>query len=208
MNNINLSETEFNNEPYITETSIKDLLIIRRPRYIDNRGAFQEQYRRSALESKIGRKVNINQAQISWSKIGVLRGIHFEPQDKIVTPITGRSFCVYLDLRTDSPTFKESLSLEFDNTQNEPQLITVFIPEGVGNSLCVFSKKGDPKPGTVIYQYSVTKEYDPKTAGIGIIATDPELNISWPIKNAVLSERDLKLPSLKEFLKIYRNING
>jgi dTDP-4-dehydrorhamnose 3,5-epimerase len=192
-----------NTEPFIEKTPIEDLLVIKRPKYEDARGAFEELYRRSHLENTLGRKIELGQEQVSWSRDNVLRGIHFEPQDKIITPETGEMTAVFVDMRTNSSTFGSWLKMEFINPldfkdlKEIRELSTIFIPEGVGNSLCVTK-------GVVIYKYTVTKEYDKNTAGMGIRYDDPDLAIDWPVKNPIVSERDQSLPSLKEFLKLYR----
>jgi len=150
----------------------------------------------SDIEKKINREVIIRQTQISTSKPGVLRGIHAEPQDKIITPMTGLMLAVFVDLRKNSDTLGHHIAMEFDMKEPEATPYTsVFIPERVGNSFCVHGKK------VVVYQYAVSKEYDPKTAGKGVRWDDPELGIQWPIENPVISERDVELPSFSSYIK-------
>ena len=201
---INASEIDLGKEPFILDTEIKDLLLIRRPRYQDDRGAFQEHVRIPDIEERICRKVKILQEQHSYTRPGVLRGIHAEPQDKIITPLTGRMVSVVVDLRVESDTFGEWIMIKFDNNFETNQTTTLFVPEGMGNSFCVFTKDGDTGNGTVIYNYAVTGVYNSKEAGMGIRYDDPKLAISWPIPSPQVSERDLNLPSFDEFVRKYR----
>lgn len=203
MKDILLSEINVDKEPYIERTAIRDLLIIKRPYYSDDRGCFQEDFRILDIENIIGRKIKILQAQHSFSKLEVLRGIHFEPQDKIITPLSGRIAAAIVDLRKNSDTFKKHILFEFDNTIGRGQTVSLFIPEGLGNSLCVFKRDNDPVFEGALYRYDTSAIYDPKTAGIGVRYDDQDLKIDWPVKDPVISERDRNLPSLNEFLAKY-----
>ncbi len=194
-------------EPYIIPSSIDGVLIIKRPQYSDFRGSFQELCRIPDI-AKSFKKTKILQSQISISKLNVLRGIHAEPRDKIITPIVGRMAAVVVDLRTKSPTYKKWIRFEFDNTSPNIPYTTLFVPEGCGNSLCVYRKRGDTGDSTLIYYYTYSSVYDPAWAGSGVKYNEPELNIIWPIKNPILSERDKSLPSLKEFVEKYRSVTG
>lgn len=185
-------------EPFIRETEISGLLIIRRPRFADERGSFQEEFRIPDIEKVIGRKVEIRQTQISDSEPRVLRGIHAEPQDKIITPLTGKLLAVIVDLRPDSRTFKKWIMLDIDNTVNLER-ITLFVPEGLGNAFYVY-----PDSPKVLYQYAVTKTYDSKTAGMGVRFNDESLGIPWPDMDPKISDRDRQLPTLEEFLQKFR----
>lgn len=191
---LRVRELKVGSEPFIIETPIQGVFLIQRPRYEDFRGAFQEQFRIPDISSELGREVRILQAQISESNPGVLRGIHAEPQDKIITPIAGRLSAVVVDLREDSETFKKWLKLDFDLKLGEART-SLFIPEGMGNSFCVHEDSG-----VVLYQYAVSQTYDSKTAGMGVRYDDSELAIPWPVKNPIISDRDKRLPTLKEFL--------
>lgn len=191
---LNPDELKIDKEPYIYESPLEGVLLIRRPRYADQRGSFQEEARLPDIGDALHRDVKIAQSQYSESAPRVIRGIHFEPQDKLVTPLTGKISVVLLDLRVGSPTFKRYLMFELDNTQDKAKT-TIFIPEGVGNSFCVH--KDSP---TVIYQYSVTCVYNPATAGMGVRYDDEELAIPWPVDDPIVSDRDLSLPTMEEFL--------
>ncbi len=195
-----VNEMEVGWEPFIVEQSIKGLFLIRRPFYKDNRGSFQEIVRIPDLEKKVGREINFQQSQLSISRPGVIRGIHVEPQDKLVTPLTGHMYSVVVDVRPNSSTFKKWMMFRFDNTSSEISKTSLFISKGLGNSICVPYES----PQEVLYYYSVTEVYNPATAGRGIRYDDTELNIPWPIKNPIISkDRDTSLPSFSEFIERY-----
>jgi len=189
-------------EPYIDITSIPGLLVIRRPLYSDERGSFQEIFRRSDVEAVIGREVVIAQPSRSRTRPGVLRGIHAENQDKIVTPQSGKILVVIVDLRPDSPTFREWSMFDFDNTNPNTPLTTLFVANGLGNSFFVIEADSDGE--TAEYGYCVSENYDPETAEMGVMWNDPELNIPWPHEQPALSNRDQNLLSLEKFVERYR----
>lgn len=200
---IDVNSVVVENEPYIIESSINGVFLIKRPKYADYRGSFQELYRIPDV-AKSFKKTEILQAQISISKVNVLRGIHAEPRDKIITPIAGRMSAIIVDLRTESSTYKKGIRFDFDNTSLERPFTTLFVPSGCGNSLCVYKKKGDSGDGSLIYYYTYSDIYDPKWSDSGVKYDDPELAIKWPIKNPIVSERDKNLLSLADFVKKYR----
>jgi len=197
---IEVSKMEIGGEPFIVESSLKELYLIRRPFYMDNRGSFQEVVRIPDLKKTVGCEISFQQTQISVSKPGVIRGIHVEPQDKLVTPLTGHMYSVVVDVRPNSPTFKKWVMFRFDNTSSDIPKTSLFIPRGLGNSICVPYES----PQEVLYYYSVTEVYNPATAGRGIRYDDAELDIPWPIKNPIISQnRDASLPSFSEFIEKY-----
>jgi dTDP-4-dehydrorhamnose 3,5-epimerase len=200
---IKVNSVAVDGEPYIVTSPIEGVVLIKRPRYADDRGSFQELFRTPDIK-KLFRKTEILQAQISVSKVNVLRGIHAEPRDKVITPISGRMSAIIVDLRTESPTYKKWVRFDFDNTQLENPYATLFVPSGCGNSLCVYKERGDPGNGTLVYYYTYSEVYDPKWSDSGVKFDEPALKITWPIKKPIVSERDKNLLSLSEFVKKYR----
>jgi dTDP-4-dehydrorhamnose 3,5-epimerase len=167
---------------YISETSIPGLLIIERPTFKDERGFFHEIFRLSELKS-LG--INFHPVQIShsFSKPRVVRAIHTETWQKLVYPVTGKMFAAFVDARTDSPDFGQVYTIGFDNSKTDSPHTAVFIPSGVGNSICVIGNE------PVHYVYAVDEYWDNSKAK-GIAWDDPDLNITWPVKNPIISERD------------------
>jgi dTDP-4-dehydrorhamnose 3,5-epimerase len=200
---IDVNSIRIEKEPYVSSTRIKGVYIIKRPQFSDLRGSFQELYRIPDI-NKIFARTKVMQSQISISKSNVLRGVHAEPRDKIITPITGRMSAVIVDLRKSSPTFKKWARFDFNNNSSNGIFTTLFVPSGCGNSVCVYKEKDDKGDGNVIYYYSYSSIYNPKWAGSGVRYNDPQLKIKWPIKTPILSERDKNLPLLEDFLRNYR----
>jgi dTDP-4-dehydrorhamnose 3,5-epimerase len=132
----------------------------------------------------LGRKVEIKQWASSYNNPGVLRGIHAEPHDKIVTPITGKIFIAICDIRPESPTFKEYQGFSFDLTDPFTPKRSIIISEGLGNSFLV---TGDQP---VLYFYAVTAVYQGSDNKRAVRWNDPDINIKWPVQPQIMSEDD------------------
>ena len=181
----------FDKEPYIYNLPIKDVFLIKRPRYLDQRGGFQELGRLNDISEALGREVEMPQFQLSESRPGVLRGIHVEPEDKLVTPLWGNFKIVLVDLRRESETFLNYISFDLNLMKGSPKY-TINIPERVGNSFFVY-------PGDIaFYLYHVSKIFDPSNVNCGV--RWDSVGINWPTKNPELSERDKNLPTIQQYL--------
>jgi len=168
--------------------SIPDIIIIETKSFPDDRGFFLESFKESVfLENGINTR--FVQDNFSHSIKGVLRGLHYQKnpkaQAKLVTVFQGEIFDVAVDIRKDSPTYGKWVS-EILSEQNHKLL---YIPEGFAHGYCVLSDKAD------IF-YKVNQEYSPEHDG-GFIWNDPEIDVKWPIDKPLISEKDLKLPLLK-----------
>ncbi len=172
-------------------TEIPDIIIVEPKVFKDDRGYFLESYKMSDFK-KNGIDVNFLQDNHSKSSIGVLRGLHFQKapmwQAKLVRCIQGRIFDVAVDIRPKSPTFKKWTGVELSE-ENKKML---FIPEGFAHGFVVLSDEAE-----VLYKTS--NEYSPEHDA-GIRWDDPEIGIDWVIKNPLVSEKDAKLPFLKDIL--------
>lgn len=167
---------------------IPDVLLITPIRYEDRRGWFQESYKLSEFfEQKIPLFFQENTAR---SYQNVLRGLHYQEypyaQGKLVSVLYGDIFDVGVDLRKNSPTYKQWVG-EFLSASNGKML---YLPPGFAHGYYVLSEEA-------VVLYKVTTEYTPE-ADRGIRWNDPELNIAWPVSYPILSERDRSLPFLKE----------
>jgi dTDP-4-dehydrorhamnose 3,5-epimerase len=152
-----------------------------RPRlFNDERGYFLELLH-TARYAESGLPGTFVQDNLSCSRKGVLRGLHYQlprAQGKLVTVVLGEIFDVALDLRRSSPTFGQwhgELLSDKDHTQ-------IYIPEGFAHGFCVLSD-------VAYVHYKCTDLYDP-TAEQTILATDPALAITWPVENLILSKKD------------------
>jgi len=174
----------------IKKTSIEGLLVIERPTFPDERGFFHEVFRLSELE-ELGVLFKPVQWGHSRSLPKVIRALHSEEWRKVVYPVNGKIFIAIADVRPGSKTFMKVETFEFDNTKSEAPHQALFLPKGIGNSICVMGST------PVDYVYLVDEYWDNSKAK-GIIWNDPDLGIKWPVKNPILSERDLKNPTLRE----------
>jgi dTDP-4-dehydrorhamnose 3,5-epimerase len=171
---------------FVKETSIPGLLVIERPTMRDERGFFREVYRASGLEP-FGVDFHPIQENHSKSLPGVIRAIHAENWNKLVYPLTGKLFAAVVDLRPESSAFSKVETFEFDSENPK----ALFIPKGLGNSICVL---GDE---TVHYVYLVDAYWTGEDTS-AVAWDDPDLNIDWPVKNPIISERDKGNPRLRD----------
>jgi len=179
--------------PFIFEKlDLEGVIFITPKIFEDNRGFFLETFKASDFYAA-GITENFVQDNHSLSTKGVLRGIHFQnhpkPQGKLVRCIRGAIFDVAVDLRTNSPTFGNWVGVEL--TEDNRQML--YIPPGFGHGFSTLSE-------TAEINYKCTHEYDFNSDG-GIIWNDPEIAVDWKIDNPLISEKDVKLPTLKEYLR-------
>ena len=178
---------------------IKGPLIIKPKIFLDNRGSFFESWNHSEFTKIISREVHFVQDNHSESKLGVLRGLHYQlkpkAQAKLVRCTKGEVFDVLVDIRKHSDTYGEWSSIIL-NEQNKLQF---WIPEGFVHgfiSLKDFSE----------VQYK-TNEYWDKDHERTLFWKDSDINIKWPITNTnerykiITSYKDSIAPTLKEIEK-------
>ena len=172
-----------------TKLEIDGLVIAEPDVFADNRGFFMETYKKS-LFSTNGIEVEFSQDNHSYSKEGVLRGLHFqkEPygQDKLVRCIKGEIYDVAVDLRKNSPTFGKWYGLNLSEENKK----MFYIPRGFAHGFYVLSE-------TAEVSYKVSGEYVP-SANCGVLWNDPEIGIDWGVIKPILSEQDAKWPTLAE----------
>ncbi len=174
----------------ITPTSVKDVLIIKPRVFTDQRGFFMETWQENRYRD-IGLNSPFVQDNLSFSQKGTLRGLHFQirhPQSKLVQVISGEIFDVAVDIRPGSPTFGKWAGVYLSG-QTPTQL---FVPEGFAHGFCVLSE-------TAYFLYKCSDFYTPNDEG-GILWSDPDLAIDWPIRDPVVSDRDRNHPCLGECL--------
>ena len=175
------------NNDFVQKTSIDGLLVLKRPKHGDDRGFFKEIFHLNEIEEVLNLEFKIVQVNHTFSKKGVLRGIHAEQWNKLIYPINGEVFIAIVDMRPDSQTFKKVETF----TINETDRFALFIPKGLGNSYVVTSEE------PVDYIYLVDAYYDGSDQ-TAIAWDDPDVNINWPIQNPIISERDKNNPRLRD----------
>jgi dTDP-4-dehydrorhamnose 3,5-epimerase len=174
-------------QQFIKKTSIEGLFVIERPTFTDNRGFFREAFRLNELEEVRGEKFVPVQWNHSKSEPKVIRALHAENWNKLVYPITGKMFSAIVDIRPDFPTFGKFETFEFE--EDSPKAL--FISKGLANSICVTGDK------SVHYLYLVDAYYDGKDTR-AIAWDDPDIGISWPVKDPIISKKDRGNPRLRD----------
>ena len=170
------------------DTEIGDLVLVEPDVYDDERGFLIETFRDDAWRG-LGVDVTFVQDNHSRSVRGILRGLHFQTspgQAKLVRCLRGRVWDVAVDLRRDSPTYRQWEGHELDDELHRQ----LFIPVGFAHGFCVLSEIAD-------VAYKQSSYYDPKTES-GIAWDDPDVGVEWPVADPRLSERDRTAPRLAE----------
>lgn len=171
-----------------TLLTLQPALLLQPKIFRDERGSFQEMYQRSVYQ-RLGVAPEFVQDNLSFSHKGTVRGMHFQAspgQAKLVSVISGQIYDVIVDIRPDSPTFKQWEGIYLDSESGKQ----LFVPIGFAHGFCVISSSAH-------VCYKVSSPYDPieeKTFRFD----DPEIGITWPIDTAILSERDRLSPLFKE----------
>jgi dTDP-4-dehydrorhamnose 3,5-epimerase len=167
---------------------IPDVVLVDTPVFQDDRGFFAETYKQSEFILN-GIRETFVQDNHSYSKRGVLRGLHYQKhpaaQGKLISISRGRIFDVAADIRKGSPTFGQWVAQVLSHEDGR----LLYVPKGFAHGFLVLSGEAD-----VIYK--VTSEYSPQNER-GIIWNDPDLAIAWPMDKPLLSPLDLRQPSLR-----------
>lgn len=174
------------------ETKLKGVFIIEPTYFGDDRGFFAETYKKSDFVAN-GINYNFVQDNHSSSAKGVLRGLHYQigekAQGKLVRVIKGRVWDVAVDIRKNSPTFKQWVAVEL-SAENRKMF---FIPPGFAHGFLGLEDDSH-------FIYKCTTEYSPK-ADRSIRWDDPEIGIPWPleeIENLQISQKDTNAKFLKD----------
>jgi dTDP-4-dehydrorhamnose 3,5-epimerase len=175
----------------IKTTGIDGLLEIYPKVYPDDRGFFVEVFT-PALQAQLGLSLTFVQDNLSFSKKSVIRGLHLQlppfAQAKMINVIKGRVLDVAVDLRKNSPTFGKYFSVVLDDEKHN----MLVIPEGFAHGFAALSDS--------YFFYKCSSAYHQQSE-TGVIWNDPTLNINWGIKSPVISQKDLQLPTLEEFIR-------
>ncbi len=172
----------------IEKTSIPEVILIEPSVFQDDRGYFMETYQHRRYE-EIGITCTFVQDNLSTSKKGTLRGLHFQysnSQAKLVQVLQGEVFDVAVDIRKGSPHCGQWAGAILSDKNNHQ----LFIPEGFAHGFCVLSD-------VAIFHYKCSNYYSPESEG-GILWCDPQINITWPIKNPILSKKDQGYPTINQ----------
>lgn len=179
----------------ITKTKLDGVVIIEPDVFGDNRGFFMESWNKEKM-AELGLDYDFVQDNHSKSTVkGTLRGIHFQKDDKaqakLVRCVKGAVLDVAVDLRKNSPTFKQWVGVELSE-ENKKQLL---IPRGFGHGFVTLTDD-------VEFLYKADNYYAPE-ADAGIRWNDPEIGVEWGVENPILSEKDKKNPFLKDYNELF-----
>ncbi|HML30536.1 MAG TPA: dTDP-4-dehydrorhamnose 3,5-epimerase [Hyphomicrobium sp.] len=181
----------------ITNLGIPDILLMRSKRFYDNRGFFAELYNSEKL-ARVGIRETFVQDNFSRSsKVGTIRGLHFQlpphGQAKLVRVSRGRIFDVAVDLRRESSTYGRHVAAELSAEDG----LQLYIPDGFAHGFCTL------EPETEVV-YKVSSYYAPH-AEKGILWSDPQLKIDWPVspEDATISDKDTALPLLRDLSSMF-----
>ena len=177
----------------ITPLKIEGSFLIENSFFNDNRGSFRELMRSSQLSS-ISNGLPWVQSNLSVSKLNTIRGIHFSKSDvlqnKLVSCVSGKILDFVIDIRPESPTYRQFCEIELDS--NYPT--SVFISGGLGHAFLA-------KRENSVVNYLLSSEYNPD-AEFGINPFDTDININWGADDFILSDKDRAAPSLNEAIKL------
>jgi dTDP-4-dehydrorhamnose 3,5-epimerase len=172
----------------IQDTALPGALIIEPKVFGDPRGYFLESYHRDRYRDA-GMDLDFVQDNLSRSRQGTLRGLHFQnphPQGKLVYVLEGEVFDVAVDVRADSPTFGVWVGVTLSG-ENKRQF---YVPPGFAHGFCVTSE-------TALFAYKCTDRYAPECE-CSILWCDEEIGIDWPVRDPLLSEKDKVAPRLRD----------
>ncbi|MDL2314034.1 dTDP-4-dehydrorhamnose 3,5-epimerase [Desulfovibrio sp. OttesenSCG-928-C14] len=176
----------------IIESGLAGLLLLKPKVFADERGFFMETFRQDWLPALGLHDPFIQDNHARSEAAGVMRGLHFQAppkaQSKLVSVVAGSVYDVAVDIRKGSSTYGQWRGFALSARGKERLLV----PRGFAHGYMTL------EPGTEV-QYKVDAYYAPECEG-GILWNDPDLNISWPDLEAILSEKDRKLPRFVNFI--------
>ena len=182
----------------IKEKKIKGVFEIKLEVHEDFRGFFMRTYDDTLFQHYNLEKRWVQENHSYSKKKGTIRGLHFQfppnTETKLLRAVHGRIFMVYVDIRKNSSKFGcwDNVIL---SDQNKKML---YVPKGLALGMCTLTNDC-----TLLYKMSAY--YAPQSQGT-ILWNDPNLGIPWPTTKPILSEKDAKAKSFKEFVKTYGGI--
>ncbi len=169
-------------------TELPGVVVVEPKRFEDDRGFFMEVFHRDRFAAA-GMPDTFVQDNHSLSRRGVLRGLHYQYplwQGKLVRTVAGCVFDVAVDIRRDSPHRGKWIGIEL-SAENGRQL---YIPPGFAHGFCVTSE-------TAEVTYKCTAVYR-GSDDAGIRWNDPDIGISWPVSDPLVSDKDASAPLLRD----------
>ena len=165
--------------------------------FCDDRGYFMESFNEKVFQEGIGKSVKFVQDNQSFSTKGVLRGLHYQTGDyaqaKLVRVLQGEVLDVAVDIRPDSTTYGQHVSILLTGENNTQ----FYVPRGFAHGFLVLSE-------TATFFYKCDNFYNKESEG-GILFNDETLNIDWnfPVQDLIISDKDKVLPNLQNAKKVW-----
>jgi len=172
----------------IIDEALNGLKLIQLDSFADERGFFTERFVKSKFDA-IGVPSHYIQDNFSFSKAGVIRGLHYQrnpDQAKLVGCTRGRILDVAVDIREASPTFGEYFAVELSGDNGR----MLYVPAGFAHGFCAIEDSD--------VMYKVDGVYNREGEG-GIIYNDAEIGIKWPDMKTTVSAKDKELPNFAEY---------
>lgn len=174
-------------------TNLPGLIIITPDIFADERGWFMESFQEERYQELLGADIHFVQDNLSFSKRGVLRGLHYQAppfaQGKLVSVLRGRVMDVAVDIRFGSPTFGQHVAVEL-SAENHKQF---WIPAGFAHGFVALEDD-------TMFAYKCTNVYSHEHDR-GVRWDDPALGIDWGVDSPIVSEKDRAHPFLKDMQK-------
>ena len=178
----------------IIKTHIQGLLVINPNIFEDERGYFFESWSKKAYQD-IGLELDFVQDNQSLSQKGVLRGLHFQDppfaQGKLVRVIKGSVIDVAVDIRKESVTYGEHVSIKLSEENKK----MFWIPPGFAHGFVSLENN-------TIFTYKCTEVYNKESEGV-LLWNDADLNIDWGVERPLVSEKDMAAISFKHFISAF-----
>jgi len=171
-----------------TPTKFQDVIVIEPGVFEDPRGFFMETFHIDKF-AEAGLPTEFQQDSHSHSKMGVLRGLHYQApkeQGKLVRVAAGAIYDVVVYIRRGSPTFASWVGIELSAENN----LQLWIPKGFAHGFCVLSKTAD-----IVYKMDKTYAAGESRT---ILWSDTDIGIDWPLEAPILSTADSQAAPLKD----------
>jgi dTDP-4-dehydrorhamnose 3,5-epimerase len=175
----------------VQTTAIEGLLILEPAVFGDERGYFMESYSEPAF-AELGLHMHFVQDNLSFSRKGILRGLHFQAppydQGKLVSVVQGHVLDVAVDIRKNSPTYGQHVMVHLSDENHR----LFYVPPGFAHGFLVISEE-------CYFSYKCTNNYNRASEG-GLMWNDPSLNIDWQATAPQVSEKDTQYLPFTEFV--------
>ena len=179
----------------VKETNLKGCFVVESTFFKDDRGCFLLEFNKKEFQEKTRCTIDFVLGNQSTSQYGVIRGLHLQKgefvQAKLIRVVQGKILDVVVDVRKNSSTFGKHFSVELSGENNKQ----LFVPRGFLHGFSVLEDN-------TIVSYKCDNYYYVE-AEDGVIYNDKDLNIDWKLEKEeiILSEKDTKLKTFKEFIQ-------